>query len=267
MPDAFGEFTGRELGAALGISLRDAAEMLDLARHLEVNLPATNAAFRAGILNHDKAVLIAAATAVLDPAEARAAEAMVLGRAGSLTPAALRAAIQRAVMEVNPGKARKRREHAAKRTRVERWFEDSGNAGLAGRELPPAEVLAADQRVTAWAKELRKAGLAGRPGEMAGIGPIDPNPGSNTSDCYRSQERADPARAAHPPRPDLPDPPTPGPRCQARSKPAGAGDEGPGVRPLSTRLFPMARHSAQLAVRDRRDRGTVARQPGNDGHL
>src|SRR5580704_14872208 len=43
----------------------------------------------------------------------------------------------------------------------ERWAEDSGNAGLAGRELPPAQVLAADQRVSAWAKELRKAGLDG----------------------------------------------------------------------------------------------------------
>jgi len=64
-------------------------------------------------------------------------------------------------MEVNPEKARKRREHMARRTRVERWAEDSGNAGLAGRELPPAEVLAADQRVTAWARQLRKAGLEG----------------------------------------------------------------------------------------------------------
>jgi len=61
---------------------------------------------------------------------------MVLGRAGSLTPPALRAAIGRAVMEVNPDKARKRREHMAQRTRVERWFEDSGNAGLAGRDCP-----------------------------------------------------------------------------------------------------------------------------------
>jgi len=30
-------------------------------------------------------------------------------------------------------------------------------------------------------------GLAGRPGEMAGIGPIDPKPEANTSDCYQSQ--------------------------------------------------------------------------------
>ena len=64
-------------------------------------------------------------------------------------------------MEVNPDAARQRREHAAKQARVERWTELSGNAGLAGRELPSAQVLAADQRVTAWAKELGKAGLAG----------------------------------------------------------------------------------------------------------
>ena len=86
---------------------------------------------------------------------------MVLDRAGALTPPGLRAAIARAVMEVAPGKAKKRREHEAKKTRVERWAEASGNAGLAGRELPPAQVLAADQRVTAWARELRKAGLEG----------------------------------------------------------------------------------------------------------
>ena len=64
-------------------------------------------------------------------------------------------------MEVAPEKARERREAAAKDARVERWAEDSGNAALMGCELPPDEVLAADQRITAWAKELRKAGLEG----------------------------------------------------------------------------------------------------------
>ena len=64
-------------------------------------------------------------------------------------------------MEVAPGKAKKRREDAEKDARVERWAEDSGNAALMGRELPPAEVLAADQRITAWAHQLRKGGLDG----------------------------------------------------------------------------------------------------------
>ena len=64
-------------------------------------------------------------------------------------------------MEVAPEKAKERREAAAKDARVERWAEDSGNAALMGCELPPDEVLAADQRITAWAQELRKAGLEG----------------------------------------------------------------------------------------------------------
>jgi len=62
---------------------------------------------------------------------------------------------------VAPEKARKRREAAARDARVQRWAEDSGNAALMGRELPPAEVLAADQRITAWARELKRAGLEG----------------------------------------------------------------------------------------------------------
>jgi Domain of unknown function (DUF222) len=261
MPAGWEEFATAELAAALGESRDAAGDVLSLSWALEVNLPGTKAAFRAGILSQRKAAIIAWATQLLDPAEARAAEAMVLDRTASLTPGALRAAIMRAVMDVAPGKAKKRREHEAKQTRVERWTELSGNAGLAGRELPPADVLAADQRVTAWAKELRKAGLdgsmdqlrahayldillgtgsrppaanrddepgsdgtadrggddgpsssgpdeprtpapagpvtgvippgfadrAGRPGEMAGLGPIDPKPEANTSDCYRSQ--------------------------------------------------------------------------------
>jgi len=62
---------------------------------------------------------------------------------------------------VAPKKAQKRREAAARDARVQRWAEDSGNAALMGRELPPDEVLAADQRITAWAKQLRAAGLEG----------------------------------------------------------------------------------------------------------
>jgi len=64
-------------------------------------------------------------------------------------------------MDVAPGKAQQRREDAEKDARVERWAEDSGNAALTGRELPPAEVLAAGQRITAWAHQLRKGGLDG----------------------------------------------------------------------------------------------------------
>ena len=161
MPAAWDEFTVTELAALLGESRGMAEGLLDLARDLEVKLPGARAAFRDGTLRASKVEIIARATAMLDPAEARAAEAMVLDRAGRLTPGGLRAAIARAVMAVAPEKARKRREVAARDARVQRWAEDSGNAALMGRELPPAEVLAADQRITAWARELKKAGLEG----------------------------------------------------------------------------------------------------------
>ncbi|HLK72940.1 MAG TPA: DUF222 domain-containing protein [Streptosporangiaceae bacterium] len=205
MPEGFDEFTPREVAAVLGETRAVAEDTLSLAHELEVNLPGTRAAFRSGLLNQRKAAIVAAATCLLDPAEARAAEAKVLDQAGALTPPALRAAIQRAVMEVAPGKAKQRREHEAKKTRVERWSEPSGNAGLAGRELPPAQVLAADQRVTAWAKELRKAGLDGGMDALRArayldilLG-MDSRPPANTPDGTGQPQ--DPARPESPARP------------------------------------------------------------------
>ena len=147
--------------------------MLGLAHDLEVKLPGTRAAFRDGILNSEKAGIIARAVAVLDPAGARAAEALVLGRAGGLTPAGLRSAIGRAVIEVAPDKAKERRQKAERDARVERWAEASGNAGLAGRELRPAEVMAADQKISHWARQLKQAGLAGSMDELRGRAYMD----------------------------------------------------------------------------------------------
>jgi hypothetical protein len=161
MPAAYEEFTGDELGRVLAESRGSADSTLDLALRLHTLLPGTLAALRDGVLTRYKAEIMASAAALLDPAEARAAEKLVLGRAGGLTPGALRSAVARAVMQVAPAKARKRREAAAKDARVQRWAEDSGNAALMGRELPPAEVLAADQRISWWARELKAAGVEG----------------------------------------------------------------------------------------------------------
>jgi len=155
------EFTADQVAYALAESRGRADTLIDLAQTLETRLPGTAAALDDGSITRYKAEIIARATALLDDAEARAAEQKVLDRAGRLTPGGLRAAIAHAVMDVAPKKAKERREAAANDARVERWAEDSGNAALMGCELPPDEVLAADQRITAWARELRKAGLDG----------------------------------------------------------------------------------------------------------
>ena len=86
MPAERAEFAGDEIAQLLAEGRAAAEGMLDLARDLEVKLPGTRAAFRAGIVRHAKAQIIAWATAMLDPGEARAAEDKVLDRAGRLTP-------------------------------------------------------------------------------------------------------------------------------------------------------------------------------------
>jgi hypothetical protein len=74
LPESWDESITAEVAGVLAESRPAADAMLDLAHDLEVKLPGTKAAFYDGILRHSKAVIIARATAVLDPAEARAAE-------------------------------------------------------------------------------------------------------------------------------------------------------------------------------------------------
>ena len=166
MPAVVHEFTRDQLALALGESRAAADWLLTVAWHLATRLAATLDALADGIITRAKAELIVRLTQYLSDDEARAVEAKILGRAGRLTPGSLRSAVARAVMEVAPEKARQRRETATKFARVERWAEDSGNAALMGRELPPDEVLAADQRISAWAGELKKAGLEGGEDEL-----------------------------------------------------------------------------------------------------
>ena len=166
MPQVVHEFTRDQLAYALGESRAAADWLLTVAWHLATRLGATLEALRDGKITRGKAELIVRLTHYLSDDEARAVEAKILGRAGRLTPGGLRSALARAVMEVAPKTARERRQTAARFARVERWAEDSGNAALMGRELPPDEVLACDQRICWWAGELRKAGLEGGMDEL-----------------------------------------------------------------------------------------------------
>ena len=202
------EFAADQLAYALGESRARADDLLGLAGHLDTRLPGTRAALLDGTLSLGKARLIATATALLDPDEAAAAEDKVLDRAARLTPGGLRAAIARAVIEAAPEKARERRETAARFARVERWAEDSGNAALMGRELPPDEVLAADQRICWWAGELRRAGLEGGMDELRARAYLDLLLGQDS----RPRPQATAGRGGPGPAgPDGPPPPPAGP--------------------------------------------------------
>src|SRR5579863_8151087 len=281
MPAAWDEFAGDELSLALAESKGAAGGLLDLSWDLEVKLPGTKAAFRDGTLRVSKARIIADAARALDPGQARTAEALVLGRAGRLTPGGLRAAIARAVMQVAPEAARKRREEAAKDARVERWAEDSGNAALVGRELPPAEVLAADQRINWWAQQLKKAGLPGDKDELRARAYLDLLLDKDSRPAAETGPDGSGDSGSGPPGPAGPDSPPPAPGSRTGGVPAGfAGrlnltvplvtaldladrpGEIPGIGPIDPAL---ARDLARSAARNPRTTWCVT-VTDQDGH-
>jgi hypothetical protein len=155
-----GEHIGDEIAAALTLTARAADVLLDLATALR-RLPATMAALAAGRIDRYRATVIAEELAGLGDEHAAVVEQQVLDHAPDQTTGQLRAAARRAVLAADPAAARERKERAARDARVERWDEHAGTAALAGRDLPPADVLAADHNLSALADSLRRAGVSG----------------------------------------------------------------------------------------------------------
>jgi hypothetical protein len=146
-----------EVAAALTLTARAADNLVDFSTRLQT-LPATRAALWRGEIDRARAWVIADAVTGLAPGHAAAVEAAVIGAAGRQTTGQLRAAVRRAVLAADPAAADRRRQEAQKDARVETWSEPAGTAALAGRDLPAAEVLAADRRIGALARQLKTAG-------------------------------------------------------------------------------------------------------------
>ena len=149
-----------ELAAALTLTRHAADQLLGLAAALR-RLPATRAALTAGAIDLPRATVIADELTGLTHQHAAAVEAAVTAAAPGQTTGQLRLATRRAVLAADPAAAQRRKEQALRQARVERWTEPAGTAALAGRDLPPAAVLAADANLTALAKQLKAAGAEG----------------------------------------------------------------------------------------------------------
>jgi hypothetical protein len=149
-----------EIAAALTLTSRAGGRVLGLAVALE-RLPLTRAALAAGAIDLPRAGVIAAEVTGLGDEHAAAVDRAVAENAPAHTPGQWRAAPRPAVLAADPDAARRRKEEALAEARVERWDEPAGTAALAGRDLPPVSVLAADQHLTALAQGLKDAGAAG----------------------------------------------------------------------------------------------------------
>jgi hypothetical protein len=153
-----GEHVAEEVAAALRLTGRAAEDMLGLAGGIS-RLAQVPSALAAGVIDLRRAEVFARELLPLDDELAVRAEATVMPRVSDMTTGELSAALQRAVRAVDPGAAERRKKQAEKEGRVEAWTEPGrGTAALAGRDLPAAEVIAADKRITAAARWLRAHG-------------------------------------------------------------------------------------------------------------
>jgi Domain of unknown function (DUF222) len=154
------EHVGDEIAAALRLTGRSSGRLLDVASALS-RLPEVLAALQAGQIDWAKACLFADLLAGLSGDDAQAIARKLLAQAGGMTTGQLRAALARAVLEVDPDAAEQRRKAARKDTEVQVWHEPSGNAALAGRELSQTDVIHASVRLTAFARWLQQHGATG----------------------------------------------------------------------------------------------------------
>lgn len=162
------EHVGDELAAALTLTGRSADRLLSLSRGLG-RLDKVHAALESGEIDWAKACVFVDELGVLESDEAaREIAGRLLGRAGAggWTTGQLRARLRQAVLAADPDAAVRRRRDARADADVESWDESSGNAALAGRELPPAQVIAAMARLTALARWLHDNGAAGTIGQL-----------------------------------------------------------------------------------------------------
>ena len=154
------EHVGDEIAAALRLTCRAADKLLALAVDV-TRLPAVLKALADGRIDLPKAGVYAAELAGLPDLPAAAIAAVTITEAAGLTTGELGALLRRLVLAHDPDAARKRRQKAEKGARVETWAEAAGTAALAGRDLPPADALAADKNIDDHARQLKKAGAPG----------------------------------------------------------------------------------------------------------
>jgi len=162
LPDEWSESVDHELALALASSAASAQKTAQLAWDLEARLPGTGRLLTDGVLTYSKARLISETFQYLSDEDAARAEELLLpeltGTTGKTYGQIMNLAV-RIANQADPHLAERRRKAAVKHTsRVRMYREQSGAAGLTGRDLPTDETLAAYANVNARAAEYKESG-------------------------------------------------------------------------------------------------------------
>ena len=162
LPDQWSDSLSHELALALAVSVQSAEQTTLTAWELGARLPGIAALHADGTLAYSKAKLIVETFQWLNDADAARAEAMIIpqltGTTGKTWGQIMNLAA-RIADEVDPGLAERRRKAAVKHgSRVRVFREQSGAAGLSGRDLPTDEAMAAYANLDARAAEYKDSG-------------------------------------------------------------------------------------------------------------
>jgi hypothetical protein len=162
LPDKWSDSLNNELAMALSCSAGAAEKTALTAWELGARLPRIAAMLADGRLTYSKARLAAETFQWLSDDDAARADELLADRLSEtalVTFGQLVNLTARIAAQVDPGFAGRRRKLAVKaNARVRLFREDSGAAGLSGRDLPPDETLAANANVCARATEYKDSG-------------------------------------------------------------------------------------------------------------
>jgi hypothetical protein len=172
-PGPFSRGAADEIGFAARMTWTGAGARMAFGAAVSERLPATFTALREGSIDPLHARIIEEYTAILSPEDAAIADELLAAAAASLTPGQLRARAARVVLRLDPDAARRRRESARRDASVRAFREESGNAGITGRELPADEVLASFQNIEQRALDLRALGVEGSMRELKVLAMLD----------------------------------------------------------------------------------------------
>jgi Domain of unknown function (DUF222) len=159
LPDGWSDSLNYEIAAALAMGPVSAGNLASLALTLGTRLPGIGRLLADGTLTKPKAKLIVQTFEPLDEDEAARAEALIVGELAGKTWYQVERLAWRAALAVAPDIAERRRSEAErKRARVTIFREESGAAGLSGRDLPTAEALSGHANILTRARQYEASG-------------------------------------------------------------------------------------------------------------
>jgi hypothetical protein len=154
----FKQFCADELAWQLNVNHNQAEAAMVTARDAVARLPKLCGLLWGGGISEYQMRIITSGTVCLTDEGAGEADKILADAVPGLTPGQTRAIVRRVVLLIDPDAAIERKKDAAKRARVEKFQEESGNAALCGRDLPPDAVLASYQHIDSRARMLKAAG-------------------------------------------------------------------------------------------------------------